>query len=153
MVDVSLIAGIIIVIVAVITLIRVIKQLLEGAIIIVLIIVGAALIFHSAPVIGIPNFNIPIVIGPNIVGANAGSGNTTDVVIFNAYAFTVGDFKATVNGKPVTVLNDNFAIPAVKFGTIVLNSTGAGEIAISGDTQLFGFNLGSISSSYNYSGS
>lgn len=152
MVDVSLIAGIIIVIVAVVTLIRIIKQLLEGVIIIVLVIVGAALIFHSSPVIGIPNFNIPITVGPNIVGVNAGSGNTTDVAVFNAYAFNIGGFTATLNGKRVSILNSALSIPAVKFGIIVLNSTGPGDISISASTQLFGFNLGSLSSSYNYTG-
>ena len=152
MVDVALIVGIIIIAVAIITLVRVIKQLLEGVIIIVLVIVGAALIFHSAPVIGIPNFSVPISIGPNIVGANQGTGNTTAVVIFNAYALSIGNFQATLNGKEVAILNSGTAIPAVKFGVLILNSTQHGEVTISGSTQLFGFNLGTLSANYNFSG-
>jgi hypothetical protein len=150
MVDVSLIAGIIIIVVAVVTLIRIIKQLLEGVIIIVLVIVGAALIFHSSPIIGVPNFNIPISIGPNIVGVNSGSGNTTDVAIFNAYTFNIGGFTATLNGKSISVLNGGLSIPAARFGVIVLNSSASGEISVTGSTQIFGFNLGSLTSSYNY---
>ncbi len=150
MVDVALIAGIIIIIVAIVTLIRIIKQLLEAAIIIVLVIVGAALIFHSSPIVGVPNFTLPISIGPNIVGANPGNANTTDVVIFNAYAFSVGAFTATLNGNSVAILDSGVSIGAVKFGVLVLNSSQSGEIKISGATQLFGFNLGSMSSSYNY---
>jgi hypothetical protein len=152
MVDLSLIVGIIIVAVAIITLIRIIKQLLEGIIIIVLVIVGAALIFHSAPVIGIPNFSVPISIGPNIVGADQGTGNTTAVILFNAYAFSIGGFQATLNGKAVAILNSGTSIPAVKFGVVILNSTQHGEITISGSTQLLGFNLGTLSANYNFSG-
>ncbi len=150
MVDIAIIAGILIIIVAIITLLRIIKPVLEGLIIIGLIFAGSALIFHSAPVLGIPQFNLPVNVGPNIVGANQGQGNTTDVVIFNAYAFNLAGFTATVNGTPVSILDDSLSIAPARFGVVVINTTRHGEITLSGATQIFGFNLGSLSTSYNY---
>ncbi len=150
MVSAALVSGIIVIAVAIITLIRIIKPVLEALIIVIVVIAGTALIFHSVPAIGIPNFNIPISVGPNIVGADPGYSGTTDIVIFNAYTFSLGGFKATLNGKPVTILNDVSSIPAIKFGVLVLNSSAHGTIKISGSTQLFGFNLGSLTASYNY---
>ncbi|MCL5009866.1 MAG: hypothetical protein M1433_02735 [Candidatus Parvarchaeota archaeon] len=150
MVDIGLIAGIIIIIVAIITLVRIIKPLFEALIIIAIVMAGTVLVFHSFPIVGIPNFGIPISIGPNIMGANPGTVNTTDIVIFNAYTFTLGGFTATLNGKPVAILNNATSIGAIKFGVLVINSSVHGLIKISGATQLFGFNLGSMAASYNY---
>ena len=150
MVDIPLILGIAIIIVAIVTLVRIIKQLVEGLVIIGLIFLGSALIFHSAPIIGIPHFNMPINPGPNIVGANAGNGNTTDVAIFNAYAMNLGDFSAKLNGKPVAILNDQEVISPAKIGILVLNASSSGSISLSGQSQLFGFNVGSLTARYNY---
>ncbi|MCL4400811.1 MAG: hypothetical protein M1348_03325 [Candidatus Parvarchaeota archaeon] len=150
MVDIALIAGIIIIVVAIITLLRIMKQLVEAAIIIGLIFVGSALIFHSTPVIGIPHFNLPINAGPNIIGANAGNGNTTDIAVFNAYAVGIGGFTAEINGVPVAILNSQVSINPAQIGVLVLNSSQHGEITLGSSTQLFGFNLWGLSAQYNY---
>jgi hypothetical protein len=152
MVNIALISGIIIIAIALITLVRVIKPLLEALIIIAVVMAGTVLVFHSVPIIGLPNFNIPISIGPNIMGANPGYDNTTDIAVFNAYTFNLGGFTATLNGKPVAILNNATSISAIKFGVLVLNSSASGTIKISGSTQLFGFNLGSMTAAYNYTG-
>ena len=152
MVDIALISGIVIIIVAVITLLRIMKQLIEAAIIIGLIFVGSALIFHSAPVIGIPHFTLPINPGPNIIGANAGTGNTTDLAVFDAYTFNIGNFVATLNGRQVAILNSALSIKPAQIGIVIINASGAGDIVLSGATQLFGFNLGTLTARYNYTG-
>lgn len=152
MVDIALISGIVIIIVAVITLLRIMKQLLEAAIIIGLIFVGSALIFHSTPIVGIPHFNLPINPGPNIIGANQGNGNTTDLAIFNAYTFNIGGFAATLNGNPVAILNNGVAIKPAQIGVLVINTSQHGDIVLSSSTQIFGFNLWSLSAQYNYTG-
>ncbi len=153
MIDIETILGIVIIIVGVITLIRIIKPLFEGVVVIAVIIIGSALLFHSSPLSFIPNFSLPINVGPNIVGANQGTGNTTDVAVFNAYTFSIGSFSATLNGKPVSILNDNVLISPAKVGVLVLNSSESGRISLSGKSDLFGFEVGSVSTSFNYTAS
>ncbi|MEM3190726.1 MAG: hypothetical protein QW292_01175 [Candidatus Parvarchaeota archaeon] len=150
MVDVALISGIIIIAVAVITLIRIIKPLLEGIVVIVLVVIGSALIFHSAPLIGLPNFHIPISEGPNIVGVNAGVDNTTDIAVFNAYPIPIGSFSVSVGGKKAGVLNSALAIGGFKFGVVVINSTRHGTVVLNSSSQFLGFSLGGLSTQYNY---
>ncbi len=150
MIDIEFTLGIIIIAIAVITLVRIIKPLLEGLIIIVVIIIGSALVFHSTPLVSLPNFNIPISAGPNVFSANQGVGNTTDLVVFNAYTFNIDSFSATINGKPVSVVNGNLMLQPLKFGVVVLNSTQKGNIQLTGKTNVFGFDLNSLTASYNY---
>lgn len=150
MVDVALISGIIIIAVAVITLVRIIKPLLEGVAIIILIIIGSALIFHATPLVGLPNFHIPVSEGPNIMGVSAGVDNTTDLAVFNAYPISIGSFSASVGGKRASVLNSGLSIGGFKFGVVILNSTQHGTVVLNSSTQLFGFSLGSLSAEYNY---
>lgn len=150
MIDVPLILGIVIIIVGIITLIRIIKPLLEGIIIVVIIVIGSLLVFHSAPTIGIPNVNMPVSVGLNIFSANPGVDNTTDLVVFNAYSFSLDSFTALLNNKTVAVLNKNLVLSPLKFGVLVLNSTAKGQITLKGMTNILGFNLGSISAVYNY---
>ncbi|MCL5016842.1 MAG: hypothetical protein M1441_01730 [Candidatus Parvarchaeota archaeon] len=150
MISIPLILGIAIIIVAIITFIRIIKQVLEGAVIIILIVIGSFLIYHSVPIIGVPNFHIPISLGPNILGANPGVGNTTDIAVFNANALAIGSFSVTLNNKSVAVLNPSLSIPATKTGVLVLNSTAHGKIVLKAGTDVLGFTLATLSASYNY---
>ena len=150
MVDIPSVLGVVIIIVGVITLIRIIKPLLEGIIIVVVIVIGSLLLFHSAPIIGLPNFHMPVSTGLNIFDAQPGNGNTTDVIVFNAYTFSLDSFTATLNNKSVRVLDKNLVIPPLKFGVLILNSTGKGVITLQGMTNILGFNLGSMTAEYNY---
>ncbi len=150
MIDVPLLLGIVIIIVGIITLIRIIKPLLEGLIIVIVIVIGSLLIFHSAPIIGIPSLNMPISVGLNIFSANSGINGTTNLVVFNAYTFSLSSFSASLNNKTVAVLNKNLVLPPLKFGVIILNTTDKGKIKLQGMTNILGFNLGSISATYNY---
>lgn len=150
MVDVALISGIIIIAVAVITLIRIIKPLLEGVVVIILIVIGSALIFHSTPLVGLPNFHIPISEGPNIVGVNGGMDNTTDIAIFNAYPIPIGSFSISIGGKKAGVLNSALTIGGFKFGVVVVNSTRHGTVVLNSSSRFLGFSVGSLSAEYNY---
>ena len=146
----ELIAGIIIIAVGIITLIRIIKPLLEGIIIIVVIIIGSALIFHTSPIIGLPNFHLPVNIGPNIMGVNPGVNRTLNIIVFNAYSFSINNFKVKINNESVRVLN-NLTIPPGKFGSLIVNYSKTGIIDLSASSDVFGFELGTVSTSYNYS--
>ncbi len=150
MISTEMILGIIIIVVGVVTLVRIIKPLFEGIIIIALIFIGSALLFHSTPVLGLPNFNLPVGIGPNIVGASAGTSGTTALIIFNANAISITHFTVNVNNKSVTVLNQNLSIPAAKFGVVIINSSSHGFIALKAYSNLFGFNLIASNTTYNY---
>ncbi len=150
MVNLELILGVIIIVIGVITLVRIIKPLFEGIIIIALIFIGSALIFHATPILGLPNFNLPVGLGPNIVGASAGTPGTTDLVLFNANAISITSFSVSVNNKSVSVLNGNMSIAAAKFGVIIINSTVHGMIRLKAYSNLFGFNLIASNSTYNY---
>ncbi len=150
MISIPLILGIAIIIVAVITFIRIIKQVLEGAVIIILIVIGSFLIYHSVPIIGVPNFHIPINLGPNILGVSPGIDNTTNIAIFNANAISINSFSITINNKSVAVLNPTMTIPATKFGVIVVNSTAQGRIVLKASSSVLGFKLSTLSATYNY---
>ncbi|MCL4399196.1 hypothetical protein M1293_01625 [Candidatus Parvarchaeota archaeon] len=149
-IDVALISGIIIIIVAVVTFLRILKPVLEGAIVIILIFIGSALIFHASPVIGLPHYGLPVNLGPNIVGVSPGIKNTTNVVVFNADPLSIGSFDININNKTVEILDPGLVIPPAKFGVIEINSSEHGEFILKASSQLFGFNLGTSSSSYNY---
>ncbi len=144
----AIISGIIIIIVAVVTLIRIIKPLLEGLVIIVLVILGSALIFHSSPLIGIPNTNLQVHVGLSILGVTpTPDGNI--VLLFNSYPFAITKFSAYVNNQSVAVINSGVSI-SPGLGALLINSTQKGEIKIVGSISYYGLSLGTAPAFYNY---
>ena len=148
--DVALISGIIIIIVAVVTFLRILKPVLEGAIVIILIFVGSALIFHASPVIGLPHYGLPVNLGPNIVGVSPGIKNTTNIIVFNADPLSIGSFSVSIGNRTTKILDLGLSIPPAKFGVIEINSSLHGEFVLKASSQLFGFAVGTSSSTYNY---
>ena len=152
MVDTELILGIVIVAVALITFIRILKPALEGIVVIILIFVGSALIFHSTPIIGLPGFSLPVNIGPNIVGVSAGINNTSDIIIFNADLVNINSFTASLDNRSLTILNNRTSIGPAKFGVITVSGLKPGEIRLKAYSNLLGFNVLASNSTYNYTG-
>ncbi|EEZ92879.1 MAG: hypothetical protein BJBARM4_0500 [Candidatus Parvarchaeum acidiphilum ARMAN-4] len=152
MVDIELILGIAIIVVAVITFIRILKPALEGVVVIILIFVGSALIFHSTPIIGLPGYSLPVNIGPNIVGISAGIDNTSNIIIFNADLVSIDSFTASVNNQSLTILDNGTAIAPAKFGVITVKGLHKGEIHLKAYSNLFGINVLASNSTYNYTG-
>lgn len=150
MVDIALISGIVIIIIAIITFIRILKPALEGVIVVVLIFVGSALIFHSAPIIGLPGFSLPVNFGPNIVGVSQGINNTSDLIIFNADLVSIDKFTASVNNHSLTILNNGTAIPPAKFGVVIVKGLKSGVIKLQAYSNLLGFDVLASNSTYNY---
>ncbi len=152
MVDIALISGVIIIVIAIITFIRILKPALEGVVVIILIFVGSALIFHSTPILGLPGYSLPVNIGPNIVGVSAGINNTSDIIIFNANAVSISKFSASVNNHSLTILNNGTSIPAAKFGVVVVKGLKSGLIKLQAYSVVLGFPVSSSNSTYNYVG-
>ncbi len=150
MIDIELILGIVIVVVAVITFIRILKPALEGIVIIILIFVGSALIFHSTPIIGLPGFSLPVNFGPNIVGVSSGVDNTTNIIVFNADLVSIDGFKVSLDNQSVTVLDNGTVIPAAKFGVVEVKGLKHGVIKLQAYSNLLGFNVLASNSTYNY---
>ncbi|MCL4373098.1 hypothetical protein M1384_03485 [Candidatus Parvarchaeota archaeon] len=152
MVDIALILGIVIIIVGIVTFIRILKPALEGVVVIILIFVGSALIFHSTPIIGLPGYSLPVNIGPNIVGVSAGIDNTSNIIIFNADLVSIDSFTASVNNQSLAILNNGTAIAPAKFGVITVKDLHKGEIHLKAYSNLFGINVLASNSTYNYTG-
>ena len=152
MVDIALILGTVIIIVGIVTFIRILKPALEGVVVIILIFVGSALIFHSTPIIGLPGYSLPVNIGPNIVGVSAGIDNTSNIIIFNADLVSIDSFTASVNNQSLAILNNGTAIAPAKFGVITVKDLHKGEIHLKAYSNLFGINVLASNSTYNYTG-
>ncbi len=152
MVDIALILGIVIILVGIVTFIRILKPALEGVVVIILIFVGSALIFHSTPIIGLPGYSLPVNIGPNIVGVSAGIDNTSNIIIFNADLVSIDSFTASVNNQSLAILNNGTAIAPAKFGVITVKDLHKGEIHLKAYSNLFGINVLASNSTYNYTG-
>ncbi len=150
MIDIELILGIVIIAIAIITFIRILKPVAEGIIIIVLILIGSALIFHSTPIIGLPGFSLPVSIGPNIVGVSAGVNNTSNIIIFNADLVSIDKFTASENNQSLIILNSNTSVSPAKFGVITVKNLKHGEIKLKAYSNLLGFNVLASNSTYNY---
>jgi hypothetical protein len=147
-ISISVISGIIIIIVAIITLIRIIKPILEGLVVVILVIIGSALIFHTSPTIGIPGTSFQVHVGLAIIGVTpTPEGNI--VLLFNSYPFAVTNFIAMVNNQSVAVLNSQASIPP-GIGALLLNTTQKGEIKIVGSINFYGVTLGTAPAVYNY---
>ncbi|EFD92717.1 MAG: hypothetical protein BJBARM5_0570 [Candidatus Parvarchaeum acidophilus ARMAN-5] len=150
MVDVELIAGIIVIVVAIITFIRILKPALEGIVVIIAIVIGSALIFHATPIIGLPGYSLPVNFGPNIVGVTPGVDNTSDIIIFNADLVSIDGFTASLNNKSLTILNNGTAIGPAKFSVVIVKNLKPGVIKLKAYSNLLGFNVLASNSTYNY---
>ncbi len=150
MVDIALISGIIIIAVAIITFIRILKPALEGVIVIILVFVGSALIFHSTPIIGLPGYSLPVNLGPNIVGVSTGIDNTSNIIIFNADLVSIDNFVVSLNNHSLTIMNNGTSIPPAKFGVVIVKGLKPGEIKLKAYSNLLGFNVLASNSTYNY---
>ncbi|MCW1291537.1 MAG: hypothetical protein OH318_00520 [Candidatus Parvarchaeota archaeon] len=143
----SLISGIIIIVVALITLVRIIKPILEALIVVALVFIGSALIFHSYP--SIPGTNIPT-IGLNIIGISQVSSNESIIVLFNAYPLPISNISVYLNSNPVKVLSKDYSL-SPGFGAVLVGSNSPGRIEVKGTVNLYGIPLSSIPAYYNYS--
>ena len=145
-----MISGIIIIAVAIITFIRILKPALEGVIVIILVFVGSALIFHSTPIIGLPGYSLPVNLGPNIVGVSTGIDNTSNIIIFNADLVSIDNFVVSLNNHSLTIMNNGTSIPPAKFGVVIVKGLKPGEIKLKAYSNLLGFNVLASNSTYNY---